>query len=114
MIPNWTEEEDLIGNNSKQKVALKYSAYAGIIFKTIFAIGFSYLITFDDNFSMKSFIPAKKQFDTFLYSLLIISLVLFLILSLLNGIINHIQSLYISIKTHSNYNFNSFSKFCNN
>ncbi len=132
-IPSWTEETDLedlstnidnnnlnnnIDNNnnhlygkkySPQKFAFKYSAILGVIFKLIFTIGFAYLLHFGSDFTMKDFLFTKqKHEDSTLYTALTISLVLLLILTLMNGIVVHVNLLYISIKTASDFSFNSF------
>ncbi len=81
----------MLPNNSNYiiKKAIQYSAFIGFSFKLIFSICFCYLINFGTDFSMKDYLSLQK--DNQIYFYLIISLGLFLVLTLYNGIINHVK-----------------------
>jgi hypothetical protein len=83
----------MLPNNSNyiNKKAIQYSAFIGLCFKLIFSICFCYLINFGPDFSMKDYLSLQKDDHNQIYFYLIISLGLFLVLTLYNGIINHVK-----------------------
>lgn len=110
-LPSWNSSDDFKMNNNttnnyNQKRVLQYSSLIAMIFKIIFSISFACLVIFQNDFSMNNYINYKESQGNLLFNSMIITLGIFLIFTLYNGIVNHTHLLYTSIKSDTQKGLN--------
>ena len=112
-IPNWINENEIYDQN--QKNALHYSSILGSVFKILFGLTLAYTTTFGAEFNLNDYFQGIKNFEGEMVgsSMVLICYVeiimgLFLTFTLMNGIVNHIELMYLYAKSNGKDHYNIF------
>lgn len=80
---------------------LRLSSIISLFFKLFITFCFASILNFDQSFSLKDFVNINDAKFVF-YEYLIMVLGIFLVFTLFNGIINHVEQLYSYLRTFFN------------